>query len=79
MLKPQSVGSFGYNIMSEITDKISSLLDLLWENNDDFNKTTAVFAIRSILYGATAMIDNGELENSDHTINMIRASIEKQL
>ena len=37
------------------------------------------FAIRSIMYGATQMLDSGELESSPDTIKMIREFLEKEL
>lgn len=37
------------------------------------------FAIRSIMYGATQMLGNGELENSPESISMIREFLEKEL
>ena len=38
-----------------------------------------VWAIKAILYGMTAMMENGELENSSRTYGYIRATIEKEL
>ena len=37
------------------------------------------YALKAILYGMTAMIENGELENSAQTYGYIRATIEKEL
>lgn len=37
------------------------------------------YRIRSMIYGAVLMLDNGELENNDTTMQIIRQSIEQEI
>ncbi|MBQ4527251.1 MAG: TetR/AcrR family transcriptional regulator [Clostridia bacterium] len=79
MLKPESLGAARKDVMSEITDKISMLIKEISKDKDEQIQEEQVFTIRSILYGATSMIDSGEIENADGTISMIRNCIDKVL
>ena len=50
------------------------------DRGDGFDETErTAWAIKSILYGMTAMIESGELENSAKTYEYIRATVEKEL
>ncbi|MBQ8497843.1 MAG: TetR/AcrR family transcriptional regulator [Clostridia bacterium] len=49
-------------------------------NGDDTDETErTVYAIKAILYGMTAMMENGELQNIPKTYEHIRVTIEKEL
>ena len=50
------------------------------DKGDDLDETErTVWAIKAILYGMTAMIESGELENCPKTYEYIRATVEKEL
>ena len=47
---------------------------------NDFDETErTVFALKSILYGMTAMMENGEIQNDPKTYEYIRLTVEKEL
>lgn len=73
MLKSSDETSVHSPVMNTVSKKISELLN---ECSIDTEHEKRSFVIRSILYGATTMIDNCELENTDKTLDMIRISIE---
>ena len=51
-----------------------------FSQGDDFDETErTVYSIKAILYGMTAMMENGELGNSPKTYEYIRITIEKEL
>lgn len=75
MLKSPNNKSGQSSVMNDISNKVSKLLNIiLTDTNPRYEKN--IFVIRSILYGATTMIDNSELENTEKTLDMIRSSIE---
>ena len=45
----------------------------------DEDKEKRVYEIRSLLYGALLMLENGELENSENTLTLIKSSIMQKL
>ena len=50
------------------------------EQGDDFDETErTVIAIKAILYGMTAMIESGELENTPKTYEYIRLTVKREL
>ena len=50
------------------------------DRGDSFDETErTAWALKAILYGMTAMIESGELENSTKTYEYIRATIEREL
>lgn len=77
MLRTDTFGDERINIMTKITDSTKELIHKCCKEynipaNDEKRK---IYVIRSLLYGATLMIDNGEMENDEDTINMIRKCI----
>jgi hypothetical protein len=49
-------------------------------NGDDFDETErTVYALKAILYGMTAMMESGELQNIPKTYDYIRVTVEKEL
>lgn len=74
MLKASAYTIKNTSVMYDISHKILELINKLHHTNSEKQKK-CIFMIRSILYGATTMIDNGELEISDETLDMIRDSI----
>ncbi len=80
MLKTDGFGDEKKSLMTQITDTTN---ELIYACCDKYNipkeeEQNKVFIIRSLIYGATLMIDSGELENTKDTIDMIRQSIEKE-
>lgn len=78
MLKTDTFGEERINIMTKITDSTKKLIHKCcakYEINAAEEKRK-VYVIRSLVYGATLMIDSGELENDEETINMIRECID---
>lgn len=67
-----------------ITEHATSVEDLIRRycksNGDDFDETErTVCALKAILYGMTAMMESGELQNIPKTYDYIRVTVEKEL
>ena len=74
-----------YNVEhSTMIDNIAKETDALVEKCcetygiEQSDKSRKHFLIKAIVYGATIMLDNGELQNEEATINMIRKCIDKE-
>ncbi len=80
MLKTDTFGDERINIMTKITDSTNDLIHRCCVNYglDPNEEKRRVYVIRSLIYGATLMIDSGELSNDLDTINMIRQCIDEQ-
>lgn len=80
MLKTDTFGEERINIMTKITDSTKGLIHKCCEKCGigAAEEKRKVYVIRSLVYGATLMIDSGELENDEETINMIRECIDKE-
>ena len=65
---------------SEISKASRDLIDAYCREVDmpDDDRLRKTFLVRSLLYGAAIMIDNGQLENSAATYEMIRATIARE-
>ena len=65
---------------SEISKASKNLIDAYCRevNMPDEDRIRKTFLVRSLLYGAAIMIDNGQLENTDQTYEMIRATIARE-
>ena len=65
---------------SEISKASRDLIDAYCRevNMLDEDRIRKVFLVRSLLYGAAIMIDNGQLDNSPETYEMIRATIARE-
>ena len=44
----------------------------------DEDRTRKTFAVRSLIYGAALMLDNGELESTPENYDMIARSIDRE-
>lgn len=79
-LKPDSFPDETMSVVTKITDITKELIHSLCVENkigeDEEKRKT--YVIRSLMYGATFLIDSGELENSAETINMIRQCVENE-
>ena len=80
MMKTDTFGSERKDIMTEIAGGINELIKKCCEhcNQATEEEKIKIYKIRSLLYGATLMMDNGELDNSADTIDMIRKCIEDE-
>lgn len=65
---------------SEISKESRKLIDAYCRevNMPEEDRIRKTFLVRSLLYGAAIMIDNGQLENSDSTYAMIRTTIARE-
>lgn len=77
MMKTDTFGSERKDIMTQIADGINGLIiqNCKLCNFDTATEKLKIYKIRSLLYGATLMMDNGELSNDTETIDMIRNCI----
>lgn len=80
MMKTDSFGNEQINSMIEITQCTKELVHkccIEYGINAEEEKRKS-YVISSLIYGATIMIDSGELANDTDTINMIRQCISEQ-
>jgi hypothetical protein len=65
---------------SEISEASRNLIDAYCRevNMPPEDRIRKVFLVRSLLYGAAIMIDNGQLENTKETYDMIRTTIARE-
>ncbi len=79
-LKSDSFGDERIRTMSKISDTIYELVHKCCEKSGFSKKEEHIkkFKIRSFLYGATLMIDSGEIENTPETIEILRNCIDKE-
>ena len=80
MLRSDSLANEHINSMTEITESTKELIhkcctEYSIDADEEKRKT---YVIRSLIYGATIMIDAGELANDADTIDMIRECINEQ-
>lgn len=47
-------------------------------NMDQETKRRKLYVIRSLIFGAALMFDNGEMAYNDHTLEIVRSSIERE-
>ena len=80
MLKTDSLGDERISVMVKITESTKALIHKCCKEYgiDAEEEKKKIYIIRSLVYGATLMIDSGELENGDETINMIRECISRE-
>lgn len=81
MINPKDIDDERITSQKNITNCIKYLIhDYCIKNNiDEDTEIKKAYTVRSLIYGAVLMIDNGEITNSDETIDMIRKSIEEQI
>lgn len=78
-LKTDTFGDEVTSTISEITDTVTQLIHKCCEKYNTLSEENIkIYKIRSFIYGATLMIDSGELENSEKTINVIRNCIDNE-
>jgi len=79
-LKTDTFGDERVDVMTKITDITKELIHkcCVEYNIDKNEEKKKSYVIRSLIYGATFLIDSGELENNDSTINMIRQCVENE-
>lgn len=79
-LKTDTFGDEITSTISEITDTVTQLIHkcCVKYNIDANEEKVKIYKIRSFIYGATLMIDSGELENSEESINIIRKCIDSE-
>ncbi len=80
MLKTDTFGDERINAMTKIAESTEALIHKCCAEYGipQAEAKDKLFRIRSLLYGATLMIDAGELENDAETINMLRRCIDKE-
>lgn len=78
MLKPSEVSND--NIKNTIADCMKKLIhDYCIKNNiSAIEEEQKLYITRSLIYGTIIMLDNGEIENTDSTIKMIRECIDRE-
>ena len=67
-------------IKSNLTECTKNLIHEYCQGKalSEHEETKKFYTVRSLIYGATLMLDNGELENNADTIKMIRERIEEE-
>ncbi len=80
MMNTDSLKDDRINSMTKITDSTKALIkkccvEYKISEKEHLKKE---YIIHSLIYGATLMIDSGELENTEETVNMIRECVEKE-
>jgi len=77
MLKTDTFGGERRDMMAKIAEGINVLIQKCCRECgfDENAEKQKIYKVRSLLYGATLMMDNGELSNDAITINMIKDSI----
>ncbi len=79
-LKTDTFGDERTDVLTKITDITKELIHKCCEEykTDKEEEKRKLYVIRSLIYGATFLIESGELENSEATIKMIRECVEKE-
>ena len=62
-----------------LADTVERLMPACLPNLSEEERQDRGFCIRSVAYGATLMLESGELEYTDSTMSRIRQSLKKQL
>ncbi len=80
MLKTDTFGSERRDIMAKIAEGINVLIKKCCKvcGFDEGCEKQKIYKIRSLLYGATLMMDNGELTNDSGTVSMIKDCISSE-
>lgn len=81
MLKDESFDEEFQRPRGRLSDASRALIDRCCEEygvSDDVKKAK-VYIIRSLIYGAALMFDNGEFEYSEENMAIVRATIEREL
>ncbi|MBQ9121195.1 MAG: TetR/AcrR family transcriptional regulator [Clostridia bacterium] len=80
LTKNENLNEIQIKERSEISEISRRLIDTYCRevNMPEEDRLRKTFLVRSLLYGAAIMIDNGQLENSEATYDMIRATIARE-
>lgn len=80
MTKNEKLNEIHIHERSEVSQYTKQLIDTYCRevNMPDADRIRKVFLVRSILYGAIIMIDNGQFPNSPETYEMIRSTIARE-
>lgn len=80
MLKDDGMDEENIKIKSKLSDCTKKLIDDYCEtvNMPSDTRKIKTFIIRSFIYGAALMFDNGELEYNEQNFNLIKMSIERE-
>jgi len=81
MLTEKSISAEQMREKAQLSQRAKQLIESYCRqlNAPDEVRATRVFIVRSLIYGASLMFDNGELEYSDENMEMVRRSIEQEL
>jgi len=81
MINPKNIDDERISVEKNITNCIKNLIhDYCCQNNiNSADEIKKAYIVRSLVYGAVLMLDNGEITNTDETINMIRRCIDEQI
>ncbi len=81
MLKDESFDEEFQRPRGRLSDASRSLIDRCCAEHgvSDDVKKAKVYIIRSLIYGAALMFDNGEFEYSEENMAIVRATIEREL
>ena len=81
MSKTNTITDPRINVKNKMTECTERLIDEYCRkyNISKEVKEIKIFTIRSLVYGAALMLDNGELKNTKETIEMIRKRITEEL
>ncbi len=79
-LKTDTFGDERTHVMTQIINTTKKLIHKCCEEYkiDKDEEKRKIYVIRSLIYGATFLIEAGELENNEDTINMIRQCIKNE-
>ena len=80
MLKDNVMEPNQAKLKSELSDTSKDLIDkyCMEVQMDEKRKRIKTFIVRSFIYGAALMFDNGELEYNEENFNLIAKSIERE-
>lgn len=80
MLKDEGMSAENIKMKSKLSDCTSELIDKYCKSVNMTYETRKIktFIVRSFIYGAALMFDNGELEYTEQNFNLIAKSIERE-
>ncbi len=65
--------------MSHMTEKIIAYINRWCEENNSDSANEKSYVIQSLIYGAVLLCDNGQFEDREKAMEMVRSCIDKQL
>jgi len=80
MLKDDEFDNTYHKLRGEMTSITQKLVDEYCKsvNMDDDVRARKLYVVRSLIFGAALMFDNGEMEYSEKTMEYVRTSIARE-